>query len=911
MAIDDGRQAIRLRQDHSHSIWAVFRLNAAARRILCAIALCCIAAAIGAGASQAAAAIPTLVKDIFSGASGSSPTNLTNVNGKLFFSADDGTNGRELWISDGTEAGTKLVRDIRAGGSSNPTSLTAISSKLFFAATDGVNGIELWSSDGTSGGTNMVKDIRPGVGNSLISEMTASGGRLFFSARDDLNIGIELWISDGTSAGTKMVKDIYTGASNSSMPTDLTDVGGTLFFQANDGTNGAELWKSNGTEVGTTMITDIRPGASGSTPVALTNVNGTLFFRANDGVNGVELWKSNGAAATTSMVKDIFSGASSSTPDELTNVNGVLYFSATDSLTNGVELWKSNGTSAGTVMVRDINPAAGGSSNPANLTDVNGSVFFTADDGVNGIELWKSDGTVGGTQMVKDINPGGDSSPKDLVNIGGMLFFSADDGTNGRELWQSDGTAGGTVMVLDLRPGFDSALLTPAYLTNVNSVLFFAAHDGVTGRELYALKINQPPTDIKLSKSKVAENKPVGTVVGTLTTTDPNPGDTHTYTLVAGAGDSGNAAFTIVGNKLKTAQIFDFDVQNSYSIRIRVDDGAGGIYEEVFTITITKVTTVEPPKPTGNRCGEYPVGWNGGEFTVGEWVVTVPPATVPDGSTIYFDCLSPFYGPDPGDGLRSLGHRIEIKIIHPDGYPIINPGRHVSLCLKPDRAELTEAGTNPYNLIIANVPSDSESWQPLLSSAQPSKNQVCAHTIHFSLFGLFVPVLPSTGFAPEIRTALPEQPLEKMYLTENDFELEIPKLGIRKSIAGVPMTNDGWDLTWLADQIGYLNGTAFPTTPGNSALTGHVYLADGSPGPFVSLNTLAWGDQIFIHAWGQRYLYEVREVLQVKPDDLSILKHEEESWLTLITCRGYDEKLNEYQWRSVVHAGLIAIENEP
>ena len=108
---------------------------------------------------------------------------------------------------------------------------------LFFTANDGTNGHELWKSDGTAAGTVLVKDIYPGSGNSFARfsvNLTNVGGTLFFTANDGVN-GTELWKSDGTAAGTVLVKDINPGSS-SSYPRYLTNVGGTLFFTANDGT---------------------------------------------------------------------------------------------------------------------------------------------------------------------------------------------------------------------------------------------------------------------------------------------------------------------------------------------------------------------------------------------------------------------------------------------------------------------------------------------------------------------------------------------------------------------------------------------------------------------------------------------------------------------------------------------------
>ena len=166
--------------------------------------------------------------------------------------------------------------------------------------------------------------------------------------------------------------------------------------------------------------------------------------------------------------------------------------------------------------------------------------------------------------------------------------------------------------------------------------------------------------------------------------------------------------------------------------------------------------------------------------------------------------------------------------------------------------------------------------------------------------------LPETGFAPNVVSELPYQPLEKKYAA-TDLVLEIPRLGVSIPIVGVPLTRDGWDVSWLGRQAGWLEGSAFPSWNGNSVLTGHVYDSNGLPGPFVNLNTLRYGDRIVVHAYGQQYIFEVRTNQIVGPNDSSALKHEERSWLTLITCKEYDEKADTYRKRVVVRAVLVSV----
>ncbi|MCL6508323.1 MAG: S8 family serine peptidase, partial [Bryobacteraceae bacterium] len=182
---------------------------------------------------------------------------------------------------------------------SYPKGFTGVGGTVYFAA-DGGEGEELWKTDGTAAGTVLVKDIRKGAfplgggpAGSFPRELTELNGRLYFTADNGDSAknanGRELWTSDGTAKGTVMVKDIFPGKS-SSKPEQLTKINGRLYFTANDGVHGVELWQSNGTAAGTVLVRDIKPGSAGSDPTSLVAMNNTLYFSADDGVHGRELW---------------------------------------------------------------------------------------------------------------------------------------------------------------------------------------------------------------------------------------------------------------------------------------------------------------------------------------------------------------------------------------------------------------------------------------------------------------------------------------------------------------------------------------------------------------------------------------------------------------------------------------------
>lgn len=350
------------------------------------------------------------------GAASSNPSKLINVNGTLYFRGTDGVNGVELWRINSSGI-AQMVEDGLPGGGINPGAgqsladqLTNVNGTLFFVANDGVNGAELWRVNGSGiaeivEGNNPGGGIRTGSAGSFPSTLNEVNGTLYFAANDGTN-GTELWRISSPGLAV-MVEDAIPGGGivpdNLYSPRYLTNVNGTLYFTANDGSNGLELWRVN--DLGMAQMVEdgivgggINPGVNSSHPEFPTNIAGTLYFSADDGTNGTELWRINNSGIAE-LVDDsipgggIRPGTGGSVPSFLTNVGGTLFFSALE-LTNGSELWSVN--AAGIAILVEDSIAGGGirpgnaNSEPRNLINVDGVLYFTANDGTHGITLWKA-----------------------------------------------------------------------------------------------------------------------------------------------------------------------------------------------------------------------------------------------------------------------------------------------------------------------------------------------------------------------------------------------------------------------------------------------------------------------------------------------------------------------------------------
>ena len=453
---------------------------------------------------------PVLVKDIRPGNAdgiwlGSAESAISG--NTFYFTGQDGIHGTELWKSDGTAAGTEMVRDIYLTDALPGVEriLRSYNGQLYFMGQDINSGIELWRTTEGPEGAILFRDACPDKCGTILHDYLIDEfqGKLFFKSYEETT-NEELWISDGTVAGTHLFKDIDPGLSDS-RPGLFAVYQDKLYFVADSSTSGLEPWVTDGTPEGTHSLKEINPSYFGGSRISGFKAASTgLYFFANNNANGLELWKTDGSSSGTSMVKDIAEGENDGIYgyDNIANTmewNGKLLFIANDG-TTGRELWATEGSTESTALVKDIHPGSD-DSDIFFLANLDGKILFEAQDGTNGTELWITDGSSTGTRMLKNINAGsasglGQETPS--IVFQNRLYFTANNGSKGRELWVSDGTEAGTKLLYDINSG--SAESNPSNYQMLGTTLMFFAKTAAKGRELW-----------KLDLSTVGTREPVNT----------------------------------------------------------------------------------------------------------------------------------------------------------------------------------------------------------------------------------------------------------------------------------------------------------------------------------------------------------------------------------------------------------------
>jgi ELWxxDGT repeat protein len=369
----------------------------------------------------------------------------------------------------------RLVHDINTiPGTPQASGLSSVSAAgglVYFVHDDGVHGYELWKTDGTPAGTALVKDITPGPEWVLTTPRLAHGAYMYFEVGEETQA--TLWRTDGTSAGTiELARGEAGGAAYY-----IDALGSYVYFACYREATGIELWRTDGTPAGTAFFKEIVEGTGSSNPGGATAVmNGYLYFPAISTGIGRELWRTDGTESGTTLVTELLSGPDYVVPSSMLVVDDILYINARN-FVGDMGLFKSDGTSVGTVLLKVFPKAQAIQFYYPEMTEWNGHVYFAANTPEHGIELWKTDGTAGGTVRVTDLATGPASSrPSWFTRVGGTLYFTAASDDLGTELWILGGPAGAT-LVRDLRPGAGSS--SPYWLVaHPAGGLMFAAYGG-------------------------------------------------------------------------------------------------------------------------------------------------------------------------------------------------------------------------------------------------------------------------------------------------------------------------------------------------------------------------------------------------------------------------------------------------
>jgi len=336
--------------------------------------------------------------------------------------------------------GTKVEYVFANLGFTRVNQVTKVNDTWFFVANiDSANMEELWKSDGTEAGTVVVKKLRP---NSYYSAYTShliptpDGTGLFFTADD--GSGIALWKSDGTTAGTIKVKT-FTNTKQHEIGS-LVNYNNQTFFWALNPSGYHSLWKTDGTTAGTVVVYNkVSCRLSAGNVIVYKN---KIYFSGQSQeppyTYGEELWVSDGTAAGTQMFFDINPGASHGVPTSLQIINNQLIFLARTDL-NGQELWVTNGSTNGTFMLKDVYPGAdAGFLIGSPIKELN-KMFFTGNDG-NQRMLWETDGTVSGTIPLYDISESNLLMYSTAGYINNKLLFIKETIAYGKEVWSAETT---------------------------------------------------------------------------------------------------------------------------------------------------------------------------------------------------------------------------------------------------------------------------------------------------------------------------------------------------------------------------------------------------------------------------------------------------------------------------------------
>lgn len=417
--------------------------------------------------------------------------NHLEYNGKLIFTANTSLGTprilSEPFITDGTPQGTHLLKNINPNFSSDPQYYTEFNGEVYFQANDGTHGIELWKTDGTESGTVMVKDIIPGALGSGPINFVVYKNNLYFIAATAAPYA-EVWRTDGTASGTVKVNSTddfmyYTGR-------EMAVYRDTLFlitsndrclYKSGDGTNFTKCLTPTGGSV--EQISEL---VIWDTMLVFTGYHSNPQFNVG---NEVYMYTS---ANSVELLCNVDGTNYPTSPQYLTPIGDKLYFAAYVDF--GVELYViDDDSSTKATLVKDINPGAL-HSGPASLYPVGNRLLFTAHVGTGGNvtrEVYSTDGTSAGTIQLTSgtVNTGsaGPSQFSEFTPVGNEVYFVATPSIFKPTLYATDGTVAGTRVVN--RPDKDEIVVRPGYeMMDYNNKLYFFGDNGRIGTELYVME---------------------------------------------------------------------------------------------------------------------------------------------------------------------------------------------------------------------------------------------------------------------------------------------------------------------------------------------------------------------------------------------------------------------------------------
>ena len=335
-------------------------------------------------------------------------------------------NGTGFTKSDGNgNVSVVQARAETASSNVHPNDVIQIGNKLIFPMTTSVDGVqlgyELWVTDGTDAGTHIVKDIFPGI-NSGIQNTTSTGrtaklneNTFMFMGGESVN-GLELWKSNGTGDGTILVKDLEPGA-GSSNTSNFTNFKNKIFFVFGNGLNGAKVWMTDGTPEGTVILEGQDPNL---------NVNGNLrvvgeylLFTAE--LDGWGVYRTDGVSPAQKVKQLDTSGDADLVPANSLALGNKMYFNYPDGQGNRA-LWMSDGTAEGTKFVES--PSGSTYSNPRPVGVAEGQLYIALNE-----QLYRIAGPKPLVEKMSDLEP------IVLAKAGNRVYFKVLSGDYGIEMF--------------------------------------------------------------------------------------------------------------------------------------------------------------------------------------------------------------------------------------------------------------------------------------------------------------------------------------------------------------------------------------------------------------------------------------------------------------------------------------------